>query len=78
MDRFTARRHLSEEQIDQNKKLHGFLAFAGELHNHPIDWRKRNAKVLGYLTLADSNFRMANNSSSLKIGKLVVLPGFEA
>jgi len=49
----------------------GFLAFAGELHNHPIDRRKRNAKVLGYLTLADSNFWLANNSSSLKIAKVV-------
>ena len=70
MDRLTARRHLSEGP-GQPEQEAGFLAFASELHNHPIDRRKWNAKVLSYLTLADSTFRFANNSSSLKIAKVV-------
>ena len=52
----------------------GFLAFAGELHNHSIDRRKWIAKVLSYLMLVDSTFQMANNSSSLKNSKGCVLP----
>ena len=68
MDGLTARRHLSE---DSGRPEWEAVDSLPSMVNHPIDQRKQNSKVLSYLMLADFTFGFANNSSSLKIAKVV-------